>query len=103
MYIISKNKGLWDNMDIFIDTIKTEYLNDDQIVLDIETTGVDRINCYIQVVGLLSNASEDNFIQIGITTLEEEFYLLEKLAKMIHNKSLITFNGINFDLPFIFS
>ena len=90
-------------MDIFIDTIKTEYLNDDQIVLDIETTGVDRINCYIQVVGLLSNASEDNFIQIGITTLEEEFYLLEKLAKMIHNKSLITFNGINFDLPFIFS
>ena len=90
-------------MDIFKDTITTKYIDENTIVLDIETTGVDRINCFIQVVGLLSGSGENNFSQISITSIEDEPSLLRYIAKSIHKKSIITFNGINFDLPFIYA
>lgn len=85
----------------FIDQIKTEYLKKNQIVLDIETTGVDRKLCFIQAVGILTSDKKDNFYQYYAETFEDEKYLLLDLWDLINDKEIISYNGINFDLPFI--
>ena len=90
-------------MKIFTDTIKTEYLSDTNVVIDIETTGVSRLSNYIQAVGILTNSKVDNFIQLYIDSEEKELELLLKLKELLEEKDLISFNGINFDLPFILS
>ncbi|MDO5026639.1 MAG: ribonuclease H-like domain-containing protein [Tissierellia bacterium] len=87
-------------MDILTDKIQTSHLLDNQLVIDIETTGVDRSLSYIQVVGLLSNKGL-NFMQLTAKDHEEEKILLQKLRSELQGKDIISYNGINFDLPFI--
>lgn len=87
-------------MKIFTDQIPTNYLSDNKIVLDIETTGVHRFNCHIQVVGLLSNNSK-SFIQLVASDAQNEKDLLLALKDELSNKDIISYNGKNFDLPFI--
>lgn len=88
-------------MNILVDSIKTKYLKKDQVVIDIETTGVDRVNCYIQAVGVIQANKNDNFIQVWADNKEDEKDLLVFLREIIDEKNLISYNGINFDLPFI--
>ncbi len=88
-------------MNILVDSIKAKYLKKDQVVIDIETTGVDRINCYIQALGIIQSKEKDNFIQVWASNQEEEKDLLVFLREIIDEKTLISYNGINFDLPFI--
>lgn len=94
-------------MKIFVDTIKTKYLKDQDLVIDIETTGVHRQISQIQVIGILSNSKSDNFTQFlcGITydKIEGEKEVLEALKIQMSGKNIISYNGINFDLPFIFA
>lgn len=87
-------------MKIFIDKLKTKHLSDNQIVLDIETTGVHRFNCFIQAVGLLSN-DFNNFIQLVASDEKDEKELLLTLKKELTDKQIISYNGKHFDLPFI--
>lgn len=88
-------------MKTFIDSIDTNFLKENSLVLDIESTGVDRINNYIQVVGLLGCESEKNFIQLWAQDIEDEKNLLIKLWDLLDGKNIISYNGISFDLPFI--
>lgn len=87
-------------MKIFKDEISTNFLLDNQIVLDIETTGVHRYSCHIQVVGLLSK-NQNKFIQLVADDQNDEKNLLLALKKELCNKDIISYNGKNFDIPFI--
>lgn len=80
-------------------SIKTKYLKENSIVLDIETTGVSRIHSKVVVVGLLDHMG--NFTQFAIENESEEIHLLEEIFPYLNNKHIITFNGQNFDIPFL--
>ena len=73
--------------------------NKKYIVLDIETSGVSRINSKVLVVGILNSNSE--FVQYAITDKNEEKTLLETISLLLKDKYIITFNGDIFDIPFI--
>lgn len=80
-------------------SIKIEYLKENSVVLDIETTGVSRIHSKVVVVGLLDHLG--NFSQFAIENEDEEAQLLEEIFPYLNNKNIITFNGQNFDIPFL--
>lgn len=80
-------------------SIKTKYLIENSIVLDIETTGVSRIHSKVVVVGLLDHLG--NFTQFAIEDESEEMTLLEEILPYLYNKHIITYNGQNFDIPFL--
>ncbi len=92
-------------MKVFTDQLLSQHLKENDLVLDIETTGVHRQFSQIQLVGLLSkkNKGQANFYQLLASSPEEEKDLLECLAKKIEEKNIISFNGINFDMPFIYA
>ena len=73
--------------------------NKKYIVLDIETSGVSRINSKVLVVGILNSNGE--FVQYAITDKNEEKTLLETISLLLKDKYIITFNGDIFDIPFI--
>lgn len=100
-YIISKKTGNYLKMRILKDKIESIKLNDNQIVLDIEATGVHKDHSYIHAIGLLFSGEKYNFIQVFIEDKSEEKDLLEAIAPYIYKEEYITFNGKNFDLPFI--
>ena len=67
--------------------------------MDIETSGVSRINSKVLVVGILNSNGE--FVQYAITDKNEEKTLLETISLLLKDKYIITFNGDIFDIPFI--
>lgn len=73
--------------------------------LDIETTGLSRKSNHIYLIGLIYfdiNNSSWNLKQFFADKIEEEKELLEKLNNFINKfKTIITYNGESFDLPFI--
>ena len=88
-------------MNIVNDTVKTNFLTENAVVLDIETTGVSRIHNYIQIAGILTSDKSNNLIQWQIDSVEEEKDLLLSLCKQLENKEIYSFNGLHFDIPFI--
>lgn len=67
-------------------------------VLDIETTGLRKAN---DTVFLLGIRTAEEFRQWLITSREEEANLLEDARPYLDGKTLITYNGDLFDLPFL--
>lgn len=86
-------------MHFFSEKININYLDENSIVLDIETTGVSRINSNVIVVGIIDHLG--NFLQFSIDDISEEKKLLEKVKSYLENKHIISFNGKNFDIPFL--
>lgn len=86
-------------MHFFSEKIDIKYLDDNSIVLDIETTGVSRINSNVIVIGIVDHLG--NFLQFSIDNISEEKKLLEKVKPYLENKHIISFNGKNFDIPFL--
>ena len=87
-------------MKILKDSLKDLQFNDkNSIVLDIETSGVSRINSRIIVASLLDENGQ--FTQLIANDSEEEIDLLDYLYPYINNKKIITYNGENFDIPFL--
>lgn len=84
---------------VFRDTIPVDFIEENSIVLDIETTGVSRVHSSVIVVGILE--SSGSFIQFAIEDTKDEKILLEEIFPYLHQKKLITFNGQNFDIPFL--
>ena len=74
-------------------------LKENEIVLDIETTGVSRINSHVVIFSILDSNGE--FIQYAIDNENEEEKLLEIIYELLNNKRIITYNGKNFDIPFL--
>jgi len=73
--------------------------------IDIETTGLNKSNNFIYLLGMLyfdQNSSSWNITQYFIDNLKEEKDLLHQFNDMIKKfKIIITFNGESFDIPFI--
>lgn len=87
-------------MQILRDKLKISNIIDDEtVVLDIETTGVSRDHSIVLIAGLLD--SDGNFIQFVLDDEKEEVLLLNELFPLINNKKIISYNGQNFDIPFL--
>ncbi|WXR61363.1 ribonuclease H-like domain-containing protein [Peptostreptococcaceae bacterium AGR-M142] len=78
-------------------------LDEKTIVLDIETTGLSKINNKIILIGFLFKKNNHNFItQIFCDEKSEEKNLIKEFFKLIsHYRNIITYNGKVFDIPFI--
>ncbi|HHX67470.1 MAG TPA: hypothetical protein GX708_05360, partial [Gallicola sp.] len=77
-----------------------EFINNlkkDEIVLSINTTGINRKKNKIFLINLITG--ENQIIQYFIDENSKED--LEEFINIIDNRKLITFNGESFDLPFL--
>lgn len=82
--------------------ISGEKINKNDLVLDIETTGLDFKRDKLVLLGLVKKENSETYIhQYFAETDDEEIRLLEIFLKEIVRKRLITFNGDNFDIPFL--
>ncbi len=83
---------------------KTDGINiaNDEVLLDIETTGLASKYSGIYMVGIIySENNEIKFEQWFAEKKEDEYEILYRLFEVIENKKIITYNGDSFDLPFI--
>ncbi|MBI2208461.1 ribonuclease H-like domain-containing protein [Candidatus Woesearchaeota archaeon] len=72
-----------------------DFFKDEAVFLDIETTGLDRNNDDITVIGLFDGIETKTMIK-GIN-----FDLKELKNELSKYKLIVTFNGSSFDVPFI--
>ena len=87
-------------------TLKKKYisknLNTNQLVLDIETTGLDSSLDYLVLLGLIYQIDGKTYIiQHFAEDNSEEIRLLKIYKKLVENKEIITYNGDIFDIPFL--
>ena len=98
MEIITK-EVIYDNF-----TIKKD-LEKDVCFFDIETTGLNRNNDIIYLIGVLyfnKDKSSWELKQFFATELKYEVKLLELAAKFIDRfETIINYNGDSFDIPFV--
>lgn len=79
-----------------------ENLNKNEIILDIETTGLDSTRDQLVLLGFIIYENDKCYIiQYFAEDNGEERRLLEIYLKMIENKKVITYNGDKFDIPFL--
>lgn len=89
-------------MNVLKDKIITNFINENDVILDIETNGVSRSENNVLIIGLLFHHSiKENFIQIFSESKDDEIEMLEYLSPLLKNKNIITFNGNVFDIPFL--
>ncbi len=80
----------------------SENINKDEIILDIETTGLDSTKDNLVLLGLIRFEKNKCYIlQYFAQDNSEEKRLLEIYLKEIKNKKVITYNGDKFDIPFL--
>ena len=86
-----------------INSIATQYISDNTILFDIETTGFAKNSCIIYLIGTLRK--EGDYILIDQFLAEnnrDEEALLQSFASIMETqKTYITFNGVRFDVPFV--
>lgn len=79
-----------------------ENLNNDEIILDIETTGLDSRRDQLVLLGFIKYENDKCYIiQYFAEDNSEEKRLLEIYLMMIEAKKVITYNGDKFDIPFL--
>ncbi|WP_394018197.1 ribonuclease H-like domain-containing protein [Anaerococcus cruorum] len=79
-----------------------ENLNKNEIILDIETTGLDSQHDQLVLLGFITYENHKCYIiQYFAEDNSEEQRLLEIYLKMIEDKKVITYNGDKFDIPFL--
>ncbi|WP_105300469.1 ribonuclease H-like domain-containing protein [Anaerococcus marasmi] len=87
-------------------TLKKRYkatnLKDDEIILDIETTGLDSSIDSLVLLGIIEKNNNEAYIyQYFAIDDSEEQRLLEIYKRKISEKKIITYNGDTFDIPFL--
>ncbi|MDY3005462.1 ribonuclease H-like domain-containing protein [Anaerococcus sp. AGMB00486] len=83
---------------------KKKNIDKDELILDIETTGLNAQFENLVVLGLIyfDNKRNDFYIdQYFAKTDKEEIKLLKIYLKKVKNKKVITYNGDIFDIPFL--
>lgn len=82
--------------------LRNENLTKNDLVLDIETTGLDFNRDKLVLLGLVKKENNKTYIyQYFAEDDSEEIRLLEIYIREIKNKKLITFNGEIFDIRFL--
>ncbi|WP_296118820.1 ribonuclease H-like domain-containing protein [uncultured Eubacterium sp.] len=89
-----------------LDSFTQKILSPDMLLLDIETTGLSAARAYIYCIGcscLSDTVKNDINIQLFFAeNPEQEPELLTALAELLEtHKTVVTFNGNTFDLPFL--
>ena len=80
----------------------SENLNRDEIILDIETTGLDPLRDNLVLLGFIVFEGDKSYIiQYFAEDNFEEERLLKIYLKMTADKTIITYNGDKFDIPFL--
>lgn len=79
------------------------FLTDDMLLLDIETTGLSATRHFIYCIGCSYRTGSDITIQLFFAkNREQEIEILAALAKLLQtHRTIVTFNGTTFDLPFL--
>lgn len=79
-----------------------ENLNKDEIILDIETTGLDALYDNLVLLGLIRYEGDKCYIiQYFAEDNSEEKRILEIYLKEVKDKKIINYNGDKFDIPFL--
>lgn len=79
-----------------------ENLNKNEIILDIETTGLDKSNDQLVLLGLITYEDDKCYIrQYFAEDDSEEKRLLQIYLKIAESKKIINYNGNKFDIPFL--
>ncbi len=74
----------------------------DEVLLDIETTGLASKYSGIYMVGIIFKEDDEvKFEQWFAEKKEDEYEIIYRLYDLIEGKKIITYNGDSFDLPFI--
>ena len=83
--------------------LTNELFKDDCIFFDIETTGFSPASSNIYLIGCLRKQEETLVIdQFFAESKEDEPEILIRFMELLHqHKTIISFNGIGFDIPFI--
>lgn len=77
-------------------------LKENEIILDIETTGLDSSSDQLVLLGIIAYENEKCYIkQYFAEDNQEEKRLLEIYLNLIMDKTIINFNGDIFDIPFL--
>lgn len=81
---------------------KATNLKDDEIILDIETTGLDSSIDSLVLLGIIEKNNNKAYIhQYFAIDDSEEQRLLEIYKRKVSEKKVITYNGDTFDIPFL--
>ncbi len=89
-------------MEIIKSNAKNLKIDENDIILDIETTGLAAKYASIYMIGLIYvDGDEIKFEQWFANKKEDEYEIIYNLYRLIENKNIITFNGDSFDMPFI--
>ena len=83
--------------------LTNELFSEDCIFFDIETTGFSPASSNIYLIGCLRKQGENLIIdQFFAESKEDECAVLTQFMELLHQfKTIISFNGIGFDIPFI--
>ena len=83
--------------------LTNELFDEDCIFFDIETTGFSPASSNIYLIGCLRRKGENLIIdQFFAENKEDEKVVLNQFINLLHEyKTIISFNGIGFDIPFI--
>ena len=82
--------------------INNKKINNDDLVLDIETTGLDFNKDKLVLLGLVKKIKDKVYIfQYFAESDDEEIRLLEIYTREVKNKRLVTYNGDIFDIGFL--
>ncbi len=87
-----------------IRTEKKEYsIKDSEILFDIETTGLSAQSSYVYLIGMIKKENNvPTLIQIFADNFTEEKELISLFLKEIpEGSTLISYNGLTFDIPYI--
>ena len=95
---------IWNKTHHLTDTnlILNETFTEDAFFFDIETTGFSPAYTFLYLIGCAHRVG-DNFIitQYFAETKEEEGAILSAfLQELCHYQTVISFNGLGFDIPF---
>lgn len=81
---------------------KPENLKENQIILDIETTGLDSSKDQLVLLGIIAYENDKCYImQYFAEDDDEEKRVLQIYLEKIIDKEIVNFNGDKFDIPFL--
>lgn len=85
------------------DNLIQQVFTEDALFFDIETTGFSPTTSCIYLIGCLRKKGSDLVIdQFFAESKNDEKELIEKFIEILNNyKTIISFNGIGFDIPFL--